>query len=166
MRASVLLPEPDSPTIASVSPSLTSRSISSTARLALPAPPNRPRLPKVLTMERAERIGVLISAYSWRRVAKRFGLVQPPRRREQARRVVVLRRVEQREHIGRLDALAAMHDIDLVAQLRDHAEVVGDDQHRQIALLVEPSQHLDHLVLDRGVERSGRFVGHQYLRIG
>src|SRR5260370_41228288 len=67
MRASVLLPEPDSPTIARVSLSLISRSTLSTARLAAAATPNQLRPPKLLTMERAERMGSLMAgvAPSW-----------------------------------------------------------------------------------------------------
>ena len=92
--------------------------------------------------------------------------MQPPRRREKTGGIGTLRRIEQAEHIGRFDEFAAMHDVDLVAQLGDHSEVMGDDEHGQIALAVEPAQHLDHLVLDRGVERGGRLIGDQHLRIG
>ena len=63
--------------------------------------------------------------------------MQPPRRREKTGGIGILRRVEQREHVGRFDDLAAMHDVNLIAQLRDHSKVVSDDEHGKIALFVE-----------------------------
>ena len=60
-----------------------------------------------------------------------------------------------------LDDLSGVHDEDAVGDLRDHSEVVGDQDHRQAPLLVEVLNQLHDLRLDRDVEGGGRLVGDQ-----
>ena len=80
---------------------------------------------------------------------------------EQASRVRMARRPEQRSHVGLLDHPAGVHDDDPVGDLGDDAEVVGDEQdgHADVApQLVEQRQDLR---LDGDVEGGRRLVGDQ-----
>ena len=63
-----------------------------------------------------------------------------------------------------LDALAAVHDQDVVGQLGDDAEVVGDDDDRGAELLLQVADQVEDLRLHGDVERGGRLVGDQQLR--
>ena len=56
-------------------------------------------------------------------------------------------------------ARPGVHDDDPVADLRDHAEIVRDEDDRGSVRLPEPLQELDDLSLERHVERRGRLVG-------
>ena len=64
-----------------------------------------------------------------------------------------------------LDDLAGVHDVHAVGVARHHAEVVGDDDDRGAELLRQPRHDLEDLRLDRHVERRGRLVGEQELRV-
>ena len=57
------------------------------------------------------------------------------------------------------------HDGDVVGGLGDHAHVVGDDDHRHSVLPAQALEQVEDLRLDGHVERRGRLVGDQELRI-
>ena len=62
-------------------------------------------------------------------------------------------------HGAGLDGLAGIDDADVVAELGDDAEVVGDEQHRDAELGDQLAQQQQDLLLRRDVERRGRLVG-------
>ncbi len=64
-----------------------------------------------------------------------------------------------------LDDPSGVHDVDPAAQLRDYGEVVRDEQHRGAARDGALAQQCQHLRLYRHVERRGRLVGDEDLRI-
>ena len=64
-----------------------------------------------------------------------------------------------------LDDPAGVHDRDLVGDLGDDAEVVGDDHDRGVELALQALDQLEDLRLDRHVERRRRLVGDQQLRV-
>jgi hypothetical protein len=74
------------------------------------------------------------------------------------------RPAQQLEARALLDDLARIHDGHAVRHLVDHAEVVGDEQHRRARLGGQIAQQLQDLRADGGVERRGRLVGDQELR--
>ncbi len=65
-----------------------------------------------------------------------------------------------------LDDLAGVHQRHLVRHLRDDAQVVRDQQHRHAALDLKIAQQVEDLLLDRHVERRGRLVGDDQVRLG
>ena len=65
----------------------------------------------------------------------------------------------------KLDRLPAIHHHGAIRDLGDHAHVVGDEEDRHILLLLELFQQLQDLGLDGDVERGGRLVGDQELRL-
>ena len=91
--------------------------------------------------------------------------VQAWDRAEQADGVGVLRIGKQALRIAALDHLPGVHHHDLVGQLGDHAEVVGDEDDRGAELRAQGAHQLEDLRLDGDVERGGRLVGDQQLRI-
>src|SRR6185312_8758148 len=70
--------------------------------------------------------------------------------------------VAQRPDLG--DA-PGIHDRHAVGSLGDHADVVGDQHHRHAMVAAELLQERDDLRLDGDVERGGRLVGDDELRI-
>ena len=64
-----------------------------------------------------------------------------------------------------LDGAAGVHHDDPVAELRDHAEVVRDEQDRRAVAVAQPSQQLEDLGLERDVERARRLVRDQQRRL-
>ena len=72
--------------------------------------------------------------------------------------VGVLGRLEQLAAVGQLGHLAQVHDRDPVADVLDHAHVVGDEQVRQAELALELLEQVQDLGLDRHVERGDRLV--------
>ena len=66
---------------------------------------------------------------------------------------------------ARLDHLARVEDDHPVAQLPDHGQVVGDEQHRQAALVAQVLEQLDDLRLDGDVEGGGGLVGDEQPRV-
>ena len=78
---------------------------------------------------------------------------------EQPSGVRVMSLVVRRPAVGDLDRLAAVHDQDLVCQVGDDAEVVGDQDERSAQLALKLDQQLEHLSLNGGIERGGRLVG-------
>ena len=62
-------------------------------------------------------------------------------------------------HRSLLDELSLEHDGDAVGHFRDDAEVVRDEQQRQVVARLQLAQQFEHLRLDRDVERRRRLVG-------
>ncbi len=58
-----------------------------------------------------------------------------------------------------LDDLALAHDRHAVGDVGDHTDVVGDQKHRDAELLLHRADHVEHLGLDRHIQRCRRFVG-------
>jgi len=52
-----------------------------------------------------------------------------------------------------------------MADVLDHREVVGDEQVGEPVLLLQVEQKVDHLGLDRDVERRDRLVAHDQARV-
>ena len=59
-----------------------------------------------------------------------------------------------------LDRLAAIHHQHVVRDVADHRQVVADEQIGQAELVLQVHHQVQHLRLDRNVERRDRFVGH------
>jgi hypothetical protein len=77
----------------------------------------------------------------------------------------VLGPAEELLGVAILHALAAIHHQDGVRQLGDHAQVVGDDDDRGVELVLQIADQVEDLRLDGHVERGGRLVGDQQLRV-
>ena len=90
--------------------------------------------------------------------------VDPRDRAQQAPRVGMLRVVEDLVERPLLDDAAGVHDDDAVGDVRDHAEVVGDQDDPGPGLGAELPELVEDLRLDRHVERGRRLVGDQQLR--
>src|SRR5580765_2247114 len=86
-------------------------------------------------------------------------------RPEQPPGVRVLRVVEERTLRGSLDHAARVHDDDLVRDVRNDSQVVGDQDHRRVELVLQAVDQLDDLRLDRHVERRRRLVRDQHVRV-
>jgi hypothetical protein len=86
-------------------------------------------------------------------------------RAQEAGRVVMAGRREQRLGRRALDDPAGIHHHDLVTGLGDHAEIVGDEQDRHPELALQRAEQIEDLGLDRDVERGGRLVGDQQVRL-
>ena len=98
--------------------------------------------------------------------ARRIGLdVEPRDRPHQAARVGMQRVLEQRLDRRLLDLAAGIHHHDALGGLGDDAEIVGDQHDRRAGLLLELQHQVEDLRLDGDVERGGRLVGDQHLRI-
>ena len=95
----------------------------------------------------------------------RGAAVEPRDRAEQADGVGMLGRGEQFVDGGALDDLAGIHHRDLVADLGDHAEIVGDQDDRGAARRLQLAHQIEDLRLQGDVERGGRLVGDQELGI-
>ena len=85
-------------------------------------------------------------------------------RREQGHRVRVQRPAEELLGGRQLDDLAEVHDRDPVGDVADDGEVVGDEEVGQVELLLQLDEQVEHLRLDRDVERGHRLVGDDELR--
>ncbi len=80
---------------------------------------------------------------------------------EQMPCVGVLRALEHLLGPAFLDDLARVHDVDAVGHVAHHAQIVGDEQHRHAALLLQLLEQLQDLRLDGDIERGGGLVGDQ-----
>ena len=85
--------------------------------------------------------------------------------RQQRLRVRVLRVGEHLLGAAELDDPAEVHHGDAVGDVPRQAEVVGDGDDREPALVDERPQQRQDLAADRGVERGHRLVGEQQLRL-
>ena len=77
----------------------------------------------------------------------------------------MLRIGEERCDLGALDDLAGIHDDDVLRDLGDDAEVVGDQHDGGAGLVAQITHELEDLRLHRDVEGGGRLVGDEQLRI-
>jgi hypothetical protein len=70
------------------------------------------------------------------------------------------------ELLGRrqLDDLAQVHDGDAVGDVADHGEVMRDEEVGQVELVLQLHEQVEHLGLDRDVERRDRLVRDDELR--
>ena len=64
-----------------------------------------------------------------------------------------------------LDHPAGVHHSNTVGALGDHAHVVGDQHHRCAAISSQLFKQSDDLRLDRYIERGGRLIGDDQLRV-
>src|SRR5437763_17186384 len=71
----------------------------------------------------------------------------------------MLRIPVQRLAGGRLDDLSEVHDGDPIAQVFHDGEVVGDEQIREIELLLQVLEQVQNLRLNRDIERRDWLVG-------
>ena len=79
--------------------------------------------------------------------------------------VGMARVVEDRSDRSLLHHAAAIHHGHAVGGFRDQSEIMRDQDHRGAGLLAHARKHLHHLRLDRHIERRGRLVGNQQIRI-
>src|SRR2546426_10149844 len=79
-------------------------------------------------------------------------------RPDQVFRVRVFRVLVDVPHAAALHDLPGVHDRHRVARLRHDAEVVGDQDHREIELALESLEEFEDLRLDHDVQRGHRFV--------
>ncbi len=65
-----------------------------------------------------------------------------------------------KDGVGRafLHHAAEIHHDDPVADVPDHVEIVGDEQHGEPEVALQPGEQIDDLRLDRDVERRDRLV--------
>ena len=71
------------------------------------------------------------------------------------------------EHLGDLPGLAhpsGIHDRDTLAGLRHHAEIMRHQHQRHAEFVLQAQQQAEDLILDRHVQRRGRFISQQQLR--
>ena len=80
---------------------------------------------------------------------------------QQADRVRVTRVLEHVLDRALLDEPPGVEHADAIAHLRDHAEVVADEEHRRVELRLELRDEIEHLRLDRRVETGRRLVEDQ-----
>src|SRR6266436_3786879 len=97
-----------------------------------------------------DRVERLLAAELWHRAEQGLG-------------VGVLRRPEQIADRTVLDDLAGVHHRHFVAHLGDDAEIVGDENQRDAAFLLDVLQDLEVLGLDGDVEIGRRLVGDDQL---
>ena len=79
--------------------------------------------------------------------------------------VGMLRVVQDLRRRALFDHDAMLHHHDAVGDLGDDAEIMGDEQHRRLLALLQVADQLQDLRLRGDVERGGRLVGDQKLRV-
>ena len=89
--------------------------------------------------------------------------VQPGPALQQRLGVRILRILEHGLRGTLLADLAIAHDHDVVRDLADDREVVGDEQHRHLVPTLQLRNQVQDLLLNRNVERRRRLVGDQEL---
>ena len=75
----------------------------------------------------------------------------------------MLRMLVDRLAVADLDDAAEVHDRDPVGDLADHREVVRDEDVGQVEVRLQVAQQVQHLRLDRDVERRDRLVADDQL---
>ncbi len=166
-RARVLLPLPDSPTIPTVSPGMICRLIPETALTVLAFLPLKRRRPtgsahaSIDLQKRPCRSmqGRWETDGGWHRIRHGWMAV------DEANRVRVLPVRTGCVRLGPCSSAFRAHHGNAVAGLRHDAEIMGDENDRQAASVADVHQEFQDLRLDRDVERGGRFVGYEDLRI-
>jgi len=84
---------------------------------------------------------------------------------QQPVRVEVLRVVEDLVHRAAFRHATGIHDDDVVAGLRDHAEVVRNHDDTHVHLRLQAFHELEDLRLNRHIERCGGLVRDQDARL-
>src|SRR5258706_10764586 len=84
---------------------------------------------------------------------------------EQRARIGVARIAEELGGRRLLADLAIAHHHDVVGDLAHQREVVRDEQHRHLVPFLQPGDQVHDLALHRDVERGGRLIGDQQLRL-
>ena len=77
----------------------------------------------------------------------------------------MLRCVQDLVRRAHLDEQAMLHHGDPISDVGDHAEIMGDEQHAGVVARLKLLDQLQDLRLCRDIERRGRLVGDQNLRI-
>ena len=152
---SVVLPEPDSPTMPSVSPR---RSCSVAWRTA-----SNWRLRNQPCGIGNGHVHVARVQQHRRVVGHRLHHALRPAG-QQALGVGVLRLGEDLRGVADLHQLAALHHADAVGEAAHQVQVVGDEQQRHAHLALQLVQQRQDLRLDGHVQRGGRLVADQQLR--
>src|SRR5690242_7189212 len=80
---------------------------------------------------------------------------------EERLRVGVLRLTVDARRRSELDDLALVHHGDRVADLRGHAQIMRDEQHREVEPIADVGEQPQHLRLHGHVERRYRLVGYE-----
>ena len=91
--------------------------------------------------------------------------LDPEGRRDQRPGIVGLRALENLLRRPELDDLAVAHDDDVVGERADDLEVVADEEIGEIVLCLQVAQQVDDLRLHAHVERRGRLVEHDEVRL-
>src|SRR5262249_31722118 len=87
--------------------------------------------------------------------------LKPRDRAKQADSIGMLRRGEQFIDLSTFDDLAGVHHCYLVADFRDHAEIMRDQDDGSAARILQLPHQVEDLGLKGNVERGGRFVSDQ-----
>src|SRR5260370_42129851 len=82
---------------------------------------------------------------------------------QQCDRIGLLRRREHGCRRAIFHYLATLHDRNLIADLRRHPEIVGDEDNGETERTLEVRQQGEHLRLHGDIERGDRLIGHQDL---
>ena len=90
---------------------------------------------------------------------------EPGHRAKQALRIGMTGRAEQLGDRRLLHLAAGIHHHDALGDFGDHAEIMGDQDDRRTDAALEIQHQLQDLRLDRDVQRRGRLVGDQELRV-
>ncbi len=116
------------------------------------AAPDRKMHPHVLRLDDDRRKRITL-----RRHSLRLGS-------EQRLRIGMLRRFEDFLDAARLDNLAALHHRDIVCELANDVEIVGDEQHRHVVAILQILEQCEDLRLHGDIERRRRLVGDEEIR--
>jgi hypothetical protein len=77
--------------------------------------------------------------------------------------VRVARSGEERWRAGLLDDLSGVHHHDVIGDVGDHPQIVGDEDHRHVLFPLQRVQELDDLGLGRHIERGAGLIGDEKL---
>ena len=91
------------------------------------------------------------------------GHVDPRYGPDQALGIGMLRRADERFRRRVLHDPAEIHDDDAVGDVFDDGEVMRNEQIRETVIALQVDQQVDHLGLDRDIQRRDRLVGHHQL---
>ena len=86
-------------------------------------------------------------------------------RRHERFRVRVLRVSQHLTFVTPLHDLAGVHDVHVFSEVRDHGDVVCNQEHADSVLLLKPPEQVQNLRLDGHVQGGRRFVKDQQLRV-
>ena len=151
---SVVLPEPDSPTMPSVSPLRTAMLTPSTALMCPTVLRSTPRLIGNQTLR--SLASSTSGASGCNGAGSGFGSAASKRAG-----IRMLRSGKDSLDRPLLDDLALLHHADSVGELAHDAEVVGDEEHCHAEPRLQLLEKLEDLRLHGDVERGGRLVGDQ-----